>query len=122
MLSTLASETAWDAILSSFPELPQRAERIITVPASATERHLGTYEFAPDARLTVSRDENGRLVAEATGTRDIWSFAPKARHELQPVSETEFISTNLRRDRLLFTPGGVTLNPGPWELRAKRVQ
>lgn len=121
ILSTLASEAAWDAVLSSVPDLPQRATQIITVPASVTDRYVGTYEFAAGAQLTIRRDENGRLVAEATGTRDIWSFAPKGRHELQPVSQTEFISTNPRRDRLVFTPEGVTLNPGPWEMRAKRV-
>lgn len=122
VLSTLAGETAWDAVLSSVPDLPQRATRVITLPNSATNAFPGTYEFAPDARLTISRDANGKLVAEATGTRDVWSFAPKGRHELQPVSQNEFISTNPRGDRLLFTPEGVTLNPGPWEMRAKKVR
>lgn len=120
-LSLVASETAWDAVLNSVPQLPERSQQIVSLAPSATERYIGTYEFVPGARLTISRDANGRLMVEATGDRDVWSFVQKTRYELRPVSSTEFISTNLRRDRLLFTGDGLTLNPGPWEMRARRV-
>jgi L-aminopeptidase/D-esterase-like protein len=121
VLAALASEAAWDAVLSSMPALPARAEQIVSVAPAVTERYLGTYEFAPGARLTISRGEGGQLVAEATGTRDVYLFTQKGRFDLQPVSTAEFISTNPRRDRLQFTNDGVVLNPGPWEMRARRV-
>jgi L-aminopeptidase/D-esterase-like protein len=120
VLGALAAEAAWDAVLSSVPALPVRATQIVPMPAGS-ERYIGTYEFAPNARLTIARGEQGRLTVEATGTRDVWAFFLKNRYELQPVSNTEFISTNLRRDRLMFTADGVVLNPGPWEMRARRV-
>ncbi|HEY0158335.1 MAG TPA: P1 family peptidase [Thermoanaerobaculia bacterium] len=122
VLSTLASETAWDAVLASVPDLPERAMDVIPIPAEVTNRYEGTYEFAPGARLTVTRAADGRLTVEATGTRDVWSFKLKNRYELQPVTRAEFISTNPRRDRLLFTIDGVTLNPGPWEMKARLAQ
>ena len=121
VLGLLASEVAWDAILNSVPELPARSDRMIQLDPSSLGKYVGRYEFAPGALLTISLDA-GQLVAEATGDRDIYSFTKNSRFVLRPVSETEFISNNLRRDRLDFSPSGLVLNPGPWGLPAKRVQ
>ena len=121
VLGALALEAAWDAVLSSVPDLPKRAERVITLPANVLQRHAGTYEFAPGARLTVSFSDNGRLIVRASSERDIYGFAKGKDYELSPVSQQEFISNDPRRDRLEFTAEGVTLNPGPWALTARRV-
>jgi hypothetical protein len=108
-------------VLSSVPDLPQRPGTIISLARAATDRYIGTYEFVPGVQLAISRGENGALVAQASGSRDVWSFRQKVPFELQAVSPTEFVSTNSRRDRLMFTSDGVVLNPGPWEMRARRV-
>lgn len=122
VLGAVASEAAWDAVLSSVPEAPARAERPVSLSPEMTERYVGTYELAPGVRLTVSRGDAAQLVAEATGNRDVYSFKKKTRYELVPVSPREFISTNPRRDRLEFSADGLILNPGPWGLRGRRLR
>lgn len=41
--------------------------RTIAVPAAALERALGTYEYAPDDRLQISRGETGLIVTTGSG-------------------------------------------------------
>lgn len=121
VLGALASEAAWDAVLSSVPELPVRSDQPVSLDPDVTERYVGVYDFGPGVRLEVSRGDAGRLLVEATGERDIYGFIRGTQYGLVAVSAEEFVSGNLRRDRLEFTGEGLVLNPGPWGVRARRV-
>ena len=56
-LGVIASEVAWDAVLSSVPQLdPADARPVIKLDEAALERHLGRYEFAPGVIATVTRE------------------------------------------------------------------
>lgn len=126
-LGTLASEIAWDAVLSSVPRLPQAETARAAVSAAAFAAYAGRYEFGPGAELTITR-EGDRLFAQATGQRPVYGFVPGERVELFPTSDTHFFSRNPRGDRLRFVRDrrnrvtGLELNPGSWALPARRTQ
>ena len=123
-LSTIASEVAWDAILASVPPPdPVRPTTPISVSTSDLDALAGTYEFPSGARLAVRR-EGERLRTTLTGSGGIF-FAPGG-NTLVPVAPLEFLVEGARQDRVLFERSGgrvaaLTLNPGQWGQRAKRV-
>lgn len=124
-LGVLASEVAWDAVLASVPELPPVDTTVAEVDAAVLDAHTGRYIFGPEAELTITRNGD-RLFAEATGGRPIYGFQTGERVEIFPSSETDFFSHNIRGDHLRFPRNendrgaGLVLNPGPWELTARR--
>ena len=126
-LGVIASEVAWDAVLSSVPPLPPAESRIVTVDPKLYDAYVGRYEFGPGLLLTVTREGN-RLFIEATGKSEIYSFRLKRKEELFPTSDTDFFSSNPRGDRLRFEKDGrnnvttLTLNPGRWGIRARKIQ
>lgn len=126
-LGVLASETAWDAVLSSVPPLVPAEGKVVPVDPKVYDAYVGRYEFGPEAVLTVTRDGN-RLLVEATGKSPVYSFRVKQKEELFPTSATDFFSRNRRGDRLRFIKDGgnkvtgLTLNPGRWGLPARKVQ
>jgi L-aminopeptidase/D-esterase-like protein len=117
-LGVLASEVAWDAILSSVPPLEADSRPPITVPASALAPHAGTYNLAPNVTATITR-EGTQLYLEVSKA-SIY-FPEKRRIPLTPLSATEFRAPGVRRDVIRFESGGFTVNPGRWPLRATRA-
>lgn len=126
-LGAVASELAWDAVLSSVPELPAWSREIVRVDPRTLAAYAGEYEFGPSAVLTI-RQEGSRLVAEATGERPIYSFYRNQQWELFPTSQLDFFAGNARGDRLRFVRDGrnrvtgLTLNPGPWAIPARQIR
>ena len=118
-LGLVAGEAAWDAVLSSVPDLdPPDTRPEIELSESALQKHVGRYEFAPNVTAEVTRDGR-RLFIEAT-KRSLY-LPEKQRVELFPVSPTEFRLHNDRRDRVRFEEKALTLNPGHWPLVARRL-
>lgn len=124
-LSTIASETAWDAILASVPPPdPVRPTTPILVSTADLDAVVGTYEFPSGARVVVIRDGE-QLRTTLVGSGGMF-FATRG-NSLRPVSAREFLIDGPRKDRVLFEPSGarvtvMILNPGQWAQRAKRIQ
>ena len=124
-LTLVASELAWDAVLSSVPAAdPPAAWTRVSVDARALDAYAGEYELGPGARLSVRRDGE-RLVAESARGGQ---YVPAERAVgLVPVGRNEFLLETARRDRLRFDADaagritGLTINPGQWSLAARRV-
>jgi L-aminopeptidase/D-esterase-like protein len=126
-LGVLASEVAWDAVLSSVPPLLPVTPTTARVNPKVLDTYAGRYEFGPEAVLTVTRDEE-RLVVQATGKRAVYGFTPGEKMEVSPTSAEDFSSTNVRGDRIRFVKDrggrvtGMLLNPGPWALPARKLR
>jgi 6-aminohexanoate-oligomer endohydrolase len=125
-LGKLASEVAWDAILASAPVLPARAARSeIRITAAAAQAYRGRYEFAPGAIAEV-RPAGAGLEIEVAGRGSLYIPADKW-VPLTSVGKDEFELVTPRADRLRFDRDaagrimGLTLNPGPWPIRAQRI-
>jgi hypothetical protein len=103
-------------VLSTVPELdPVNPRPVITLSESTLDRFTGRYEFAPGVIATVTR-EGTQLQIEVT---KVSLYLPeKKRVALDAVSPREFRFNNTR---LLFDEKGLTLNPGHWPLRGKRL-
>jgi 6-aminohexanoate-oligomer endohydrolase len=124
-LGLLASEVAWDAILSAVPPLPALNRNATQLDAAALDRYPGKYEFGNNNSLTITRDGN-RLLAQSTGRQVVYGFPLTEPVEIVPTSSTEFFAKNQRIDVIRFVMDrdkvtGLLLNPDPWALRANRV-
>jgi hypothetical protein len=81
----------------------------------------------PGARIEV-RVEDGKLVVAATGRWAVLDFEKDNPVPLTPTSDTEFRYEGGDHTRLTFVRdehgkvSGVVLNPGPWEIRATKLQ
>ena len=92
---------------------------MLRVAESRLQRFAGTYEFAPGATATVTR-EGEQLFFEAS--KGSIYFPEKQRFEIDPVGPWDFLMRNPKRTRIRFdSGGGMTVNPGSWPLKAKRV-
>jgi L-aminopeptidase/D-esterase-like protein len=125
-LGTLASETAWDAILASAPVLPAGQPRAnVVLSSAAVAASVGRYEFAPGAVADVRRGGAG-LEIEVTGRSSLYLPADQW-VPLLPVGKDEFELATPRADRLHFDHDatgrivGLTIAPGPWPIRAQRL-
>jgi L-aminopeptidase/D-esterase-like protein len=125
-LGTLASEAAWDAILASAPALPPSPPRSdVTLSSAAIDAPTGRYEFAPGAVAEIRRARPG-LEMEVVGRSSLYLQADQW-VSLLPAAKDEFEMATPRADRLRFdrdTAGrivGLTINPGPWPIRAHRL-
>jgi CubicO group peptidase (beta-lactamase class C family) len=82
---------------------------------------------APGARIQV-RVEGGKLVIAATGRWSVLDFEKDKPVPVTATSNTEFRFEGGDHTRLAFVRdpagkvSGVVLNPGPWEIRAAKVQ
>jgi 6-aminohexanoate-oligomer endohydrolase len=115
-LGVIASEVAWDAVLSSVPELdPADTRPAIKLDEAALDRHVGRYEFAPGVTATVTR-EGAQLQIEVS--KGSIYLPEKQRVALEAVSPREF---RFKTTRIVFDENGMTLNPGHWPIRAKRI-
>jgi L-aminopeptidase/D-esterase-like protein len=122
-LNVIASELAWDAILSSVPEVPVAPTALDRQPtADRLRKYEGTYEFDGGHQLVI-RVESGLLDARIRGDGRIF-FDKDRTYRLIAASDGSFIVESPARDVIRFdeTAGrvsGLTLNPGSWAMRAK---
>jgi L-aminopeptidase/D-esterase-like protein len=126
LVSTLASEAAWDAILASAPVLPERTPRSGEKPTPALlGAFAGRYELVPGVTAEVRRHGDA-LEIEVTGRESLYLPAGKP-VALEPVTASEFELGTPRADRLRIDRDargkveGFTINPGPWPIRARRL-
>jgi hypothetical protein len=122
-LAVLASELAWDAILSSTPDLPAAPSPLQNQPnADRLRRYAGTYEFYGGNELTVSV-VSGSLSAMLKGNGRIY-FDKDRKYRLTAAADGLFIIESAARDVVRFEESGgritgLTMNPGPWLMHAK---
>ena len=117
-LGVAASELAWDAVLSSVPELDAPANG--GLKAAAPRDPVGEYEFAfaPGARATITRSGVALTITATRGSIYLPANTPVALVEQSP---NEFRVANARGARLRVDADGFTINPGQWPIRAVRV-
>ena len=124
-LGVLASELAWDAILSSVPPLPPTPVASKTKPdPNALAKFRGSYGFYGGGELVVGLDA-GTLSAEFKGKGRIY-FDPGRTYRLAAAQDGSFVLESAARDVVRFdgsdgTITGLTMNPGPWAIRAART-
>ena len=125
-LALLASETAWDAVLASLPELPPPGpEGPLAIAPAALHSYVGLYQFAPGASARI-RQGSTELEIEAHGHDSIYLPADRT-VAMRAVGTDQFVLETDRADRLHIdrdTHGrvvGLTINPGPWAIRAQRI-
>lgn len=116
MLPIIASELMWDAILSSVPEQPPLPKTVATlVPLPA--KYAGKYRFSRFVTVDITA-RDGKLFAQATGTRDAYEIGRATPVELVPLSESldKFtLATTSRYPLVLdFSTGTLVINPGLW--------
>jgi len=124
-LGVLASETAWDAVLASVPQLPSRTQETpIEWSAQRMDAVAGTYRFSRFAALEIAV-EGGRLIATGPEVASLYFPASEA-FELIPNGEDEVAIDHGDRYRMrLVRDGakirGLYLGPGPWQQYAEKV-
>ncbi len=123
-LSVIASELAWDAVLASVPVIPERPKPLTSMPTSESlKKFTGIYEFFGGGKLLVSQEPQG-LVARFEGNGRIYFDKDKS-YTLTPAENGLFIIETPGREVIRFDENGgrvtgMTLNPGPWPIRAER--
>lgn len=121
-LGVIASEVAWDAILASVPVIPERPKPLTTKPRpEALQKLAGSYEFYGGGKLVVSLEANS-LVAKFEGNGRMY-FDKDRTYTITPAENGLFIIESPGREVLRFDESrgqltGLTLNPGPWALKA----
>ncbi len=121
-LGVIASELAWDAVLSSIPDIPAVPAPLEPQPdASKLSRYSGTYEFHGGNELTVTV-EAGSLNAVLNGEGRIY-FDKGRKYRLTAARDGLFIVQSPARDVVRFEESGgritgLTLNPGSWPIHA----
>lgn len=126
-LGLIASEVAWDAVLSSVPEaLPPGAISRANVDARTLDQYSGEYSLSRAVRVQVRR-EGTRLLIQ--GAEQVGIYLRKGvSAELIPTSSADFVMDNPRGDRLRFDRDargvvtGFTINPGTWPVAAARIR
>lgn len=119
-LGIIASEVMWDAVLSSVPPQPATlpAARVTLTPAQLRS-YAGDYSFSPNVSLNISV-EGQRLLARATGARNVHAIAREKAVELQPTAAGEFTVPGRYPLVLRFERDQLIVNPGHWEQRGRR--
>lgn len=121
-LGVVAAKLAWDAILSSPPELPAPPALTKTAAdASVLRRHVGDYAFADGSTLHV-RLQGQALVASFTHGIVRYNIFFQDHHDyaLLPAADGQFVVDTPARDVIRFDDSGLVLNPGSWGQTAVR--
>tara|TARA_B100000949_G_scaffold178799_1_gene159702 strand:+ start:370 stop:1803 length:1434 start_codon:yes stop_codon:yes gene_type:complete len=123
-IGVTASEMMWDAILNAVPSTQvtqPEPDPTLKLTSSDLKAYAGTYRFSRFAELTV-RVEDGRLIAEATGERDVFEIKTDKPRTLLAASPNTF---TVERGRypfsLRFEDDQVVVNPGRWEQTGQRI-
>jgi L-aminopeptidase/D-esterase-like protein len=123
-LTVLASELAWDATLSSVPTLPPAPAPLKIKPrADELRKYSGTYGFYGGSELTI-KVKGESLTAVFKGNGRIY-FDKEREYQITPAEKRLFIIESPARDVIRFDKSGprisgLTMNPGPWPVKAKR--
>jgi 6-aminohexanoate-oligomer endohydrolase len=123
-LGVIASELAWDAILASVPALPERPKPLTIKPRPGSlQKFAGSYEFYGGGKLVVSSNAYS-LTARFEGNGRIY-FDNGKTYQISPADNGLFIIESPGREVLSFGEAGgnvtgLSINPGPWEIRALR--
>jgi L-aminopeptidase/D-esterase-like protein len=122
-LGVAASEIAWDAVLSSVPDLPESTANPVPLAPGSLREAVGAFEFDGGGILTLAAQAD-HLTARFTGNGRIY-FDDGRRYSLIPVGRDRFLVEGPSRDLIqLERQGGrvigLVLNPGPWSQRASR--
>ena len=127
-LGTLASETAWDAILASAPELSAERPRVdVAVTSAQMNAYVGRYEFAAGVTAEVRVAGAGAGLEISVNGQDSVYLPMGKWVSLGAVGTEEFELQTPRADRLHFDRdargriAALTINPGPWPVRARRL-
>lgn len=121
-LGVIASELAWDAVLASVPAVPARPAPLKARPNPASlEKFSGTYDFPGGGSLIVSL-ESESLSARFQGNGRIY-FDNNKNYPIIPAERGLFIIESPGREVIRFDQigdqiTGLTINPGPWPIRA----
>jgi hypothetical protein len=100
-LGTIASEVAWDAVLASVPELPERtpvAKEPAQIASERLDAVVGEYQLSPWARVRISRDGE-RLEVQGPEQWNLY-FPTDETVALTPISGEEFLIEGRRGDRV----------------------
>jgi L-aminopeptidase/D-esterase-like protein len=120
-LGVLASETAWDAVLNSVPQLDPIDKKPVAADPAALAKYAGRYEFAPETALAITQS-GGQIWGEAIGKRPVYAFVPNRKLELAATASGVFFVKTWPETRVRFTADGLIVNPGHWPLKARRVR
>jgi L-aminopeptidase/D-esterase-like protein len=121
-LGVLASELAWDAVLNSVPDLPEPPARLEIQPtAEEIRKYAGNYQLHGGSELRISA-EDGFLTAVIQGNGRIY-FDEGRTYKLTATEQGLFVIESPAHDVVRFEQSegqisGLTLNPGPWHIRA----
>lgn len=122
-LSVIASELAWDAVLSSLPEVAPAPALLDRQPASdKLRKYAGTYELYGGSELSVIVDA-GFLAATLKGDGRAY-FDANRKYRLRAAANRDFVVDSPAGDVVRFVESagrvtGLTLNPGPWAISAR---
>ncbi|HEY5690485.1 MAG TPA: P1 family peptidase [Cyclobacteriaceae bacterium] len=123
-LAVVASELAWDAVLSSVPELPEIPKLIDSKPdLKSFMKYKGQYEFYGGGILIVNVNDSG-LWAKFIGNGRIY-FDENRIYRLKPTENGQFIIDAPAQDIIRFDSKsdkvyGLTINPGAWAITSQR--
>jgi len=121
-LGVIASEMAWDAVISSVPDLPDAPPPLKIAPgADELRKYAGTYDFYGGSELSV-RIESAILMATLKGNGRIY-FDPDRQYKITPAENGLFVIESPAHDVIRFDESGgvvtgLTINPGPWPVGA----
>ena len=125
-LAVVASELAWDAVLSSVPKLPPTPTLLTPQPSSKEiQKCAGTYEFYGGGKLSVHVDD-GHLTAVFGGNGRIY-FDDGKEYRLDAAEGGLFVIDSPARDVIRFEESNgqiteLTINPGTWAVSGKRLE
>jgi hypothetical protein len=125
-LGVLASELAWDAVLSAVPPLPPTPRALDSRPdPEALAKFRGHYGFHGGGELTIGFDR-GTLTAEFKGNGRMYFDADKP-YRMTAAQDGLFVLESAAKDVVRFEESegritGLTVNPGPWAARATRLR
>lgn len=125
-LAFIASEVAWDAVLNSVPQRPARqVNENITLDPDELQMYKGIYEFPGGSRLQVEVDSD-TISVRFTGLKNIY-FDEERTYQMIPVGNNLFMIRAPAGDMIRFdleagNVDGLTVNPGPWRLKADRLE
>ena len=124
-LGLIASELAWDAILSSVPKGdPPVKTSVIALDPRTFDHFAGEYELGPGSRISIMRKGSSLVAQSAEGGMYIAGGVPNT---LTPVGEGEFLIAGTRHDVIRFSRDGrgrvtgLVINPGNWAIPGRRL-
>ena len=116
-LGVVASETMWDAILSSVPVQPTAAKPSAgaTQSRSQWQSLTGDYEFSPFVTVRVTAGDDG-VYAQAVGARKAYAIERDAPVKLVPAEGGDYLVPGRYPLTLRFSAAQrLVINPGDWQ-------